>query len=194
RLLISPNIYKDFYLPLAIFWPCLLLLIIAKSQLKTKAILLFFLCSYLPFSGLVYVPAMRFSLFGDRWVYLMIIPLSMLFGQFLTFLKNQKQILPARLLALTLIVLSLITSFTYSKKFNDHVNLLKYNLARIDALSEGASIQKKMLLMVLLQHFDNNKQYAELYYHTQFALSLFPNDKHFAYILIYASRKLDQNK
>lgn len=92
------------------------------------------LALFLPISGIVYIPFMKYSPVADHWFYLAILPLAYLLIEFMTFAAKKFKLMNYFrslhfIFAIPLVFFS-IESFRYGSLFNDHERLF---LSNIDA-------------------------------------------------------------
>ncbi len=99
--------------------------------------ILFFVVGFIPVSGIVYVPYMKFSYVADHWNYLGSMGLCILIIFFyhklnecfaLKYKRYTKPIV--NLLMAMLVMLFVYNAYTYSRIFNNKTKLLKHNVAQ----------------------------------------------------------------
>tara|TARA_R110000868_G_scaffold164359_12_gene396907 strand:- start:7234 stop:8790 length:1557 start_codon:yes stop_codon:yes gene_type:complete len=103
-----------------------------KSKTFIIATLLF--CSWLPISGIFYVPFMKFAHYSDHWAYLSTIPLSILLMSFIDAFISKFKLrakMSSHMVGLIFVIpisYNLIKTIQYSSIFNDHEVMLRRNI------------------------------------------------------------------
>tara|TARA_R110000868_G_scaffold313440_2_gene574427 strand:+ start:3270 stop:4847 length:1578 start_codon:yes stop_codon:yes gene_type:complete len=94
----------------------------------------FLICSWLPISGIFYVPFMKFAHYSDHWAYLCTIPMAVLLIQALDYLVSRFKLRAKMsttmvgLIFVMPIAYNLIKTIQYSSVFNDHELMLRRNI------------------------------------------------------------------
>lgn len=100
-----------------------------KIPSKQRKSLIFFILCFIPISGIVYIPYMKYSYVADHWSYFPIIGLTALFlssiGHFSETVKKQKI---AHAFLVIFVLFLAFQTYNYSKIFNNQETLLEKNL------------------------------------------------------------------
>jgi len=100
----------------------------------TKQYMILLISLFIPVSGIVYIPFMKYSPVADHWFYFAVMPLSYLLIELIVYISDRfalrKHFRSLYILFAIPLVFFSIESFRYGSLFNDHESLF---LSNIDA-------------------------------------------------------------
>lgn len=194
RTLIHPDYFNNSIISnisLLIFLSITLLsaYIILKKRysFQFRFLIFLFYSFYLPFSGLVYIPFMKFSYYSDRWAYTMVIPLCGLLALFINKIVGKLNVprFHSHKFYIIFILFFLPASYlstNYSQMFNDKVHLLLVNI--------HYNPQKSILYALLIKEYEKIEDYSKILYISSEAMKKFPEEDRFRYYFSKSREKL----
>lgn len=186
RALIHNDYFSTYEYALLAFWIVFTGFIIIKGSLPVYGLVLLFLCIYVPFSGLVYIPFMKFSLYSDRWAYFMIVPLSALLAHLANIDISLKGFRVNYSFMIYFVTSLVLLSFNYSLHFNNHEENLWSNI--------NNHPKNRVLYHLLLDYYDRQDENEKLLKASALSIENFPQDDRFLYYYYKAKNKISDQQ